>query len=99
MKLTPRSITISSELKFFGLDRGASEGTNLSVTFDIPEGVEGQLLKQLMLREKKSLDLLALACEHIKGSIGAEGYANRKALIERGYAPLLGKSEKEEQQK
>lgn len=94
-KLTPKTVQIGSELKFFGLDRGASDGSSVSITFDIPEGVDDKEMRKLILTEKEKLDKLVLYCEQIKGSVDESVFKQRKAAITTAYDKLLGRTKAE----
>lgn len=87
--LAPRTVTIESNLKAFGLDKGISDGTTVSVTYDVPPDTTRPEFTRLVLEEKERLDKLALYMEHAKGSVENDFLSRRKAQIERGYDKLL----------
>lgn len=88
--LIPKQVTVSSEAKFFGLDRGASDSSGLSVTYDIPEGLSKKELEQLIWSEKERLDLMVLVSERVKESITEAAFAGRVARMKVQYAKLRG---------
>lgn len=90
-ELIPKSVTISSEAKHFELDGGVSNGSSLSITFDVPKPdvTSRKDLTQWVLAEKEKLDLLVLSAEVLKGALSADEYARRKALIKSNYDRVL----------
>lgn len=95
--LTPTKVHIQTEAKFFGLEKGSSDGTILAMEFDIhPEAAEDKNAFRLELfREKLSLDLMALAMERMKGSVPDGVYHARvsavKSQYEKAFAQLEAK--------
>lgn len=95
-RLSPRSVTISSELKTFSKERGGTDGSFVSVSYDVPEGTKHGDLAALTLREKRSLDLLVLHMERMKGVLSDEFYSARVDAIRKNYDNALkGKLEPE----
>jgi len=88
-KLTPRSVTIGSEAKNFALDDGVSNGSSISITFDIPRDADRHELAISILSEKEKLDLFVLSAEYLKGALSSDEYARRKALIKANYDRCL----------
>lgn len=91
LKLIAKQVTVGSEAKFFGLDRGASDGSSVSITFEIPEGMDEKELKRAMLVEKERLDMFVLVAERIKESMPDNVFQQRKAALKSQYDKLLGR--------
>jgi len=89
--LTPKSVTLSSEAKFFDRDRGSSDGSMISMTFTVPEDVTRIDLRALILKEKEKLDLFVLYSEKIKGTVSDIIFRDRRDLIRQHYNTLLGR--------
>lgn len=85
--LTPTTILIQSEIKFFGLNRGASDGTSLGITFEVaPEAAADQRgFRLCIFEEKKRLDLMSLHMEYMKGSCTKDEYEDRKRVLTANY--------------
>jgi len=88
-KLTPKSVTIGSEAKHFELDGGVSNGSSISITFDVPNTTSRKELAKWILTEKEKLDLFVLSAEVLKGALSKEHYAARKLLIKSNYDRAL----------
>jgi len=90
-KLIPKSVTIGSEAKHFALDDGVSNGSSISITFDVPKPdiTTRKDLTQWILAEKEKLDLLVLSAEVLKGALSSDEYARRKTLIKANYDKAL----------
>lgn len=86
--LVPRQVTITSEAKFFSLDRGASDCSGLSITYDVPEGISRRGLEQMIWAEKERLDLMVLVSERVKESVDAESFKKRVERIKSEYGKL-----------
>jgi len=95
-QLVPRKVTIESSIKFFGLDIGRSEGSTLSVEFDIPEGMDPKEFKRAYFTEKEQLDLAALAMEKARGSVKDSAYTNSRQRIKQSYDRILGRGTADE---
>lgn len=95
-KLIPRVVTLTSEVKFFGLEKGQSDGSQASVTFDIPPEMATVDLRKAIFEEKERLDLLVLISERIKGSISKEFFTKRRSLIVSSYDKILNRNQAEE---
>lgn len=95
-KLKPRTVTLGSEAKFFGLDKGESNGSSASITFEIPDGMTDADLKRAMLLEKERLDIFTLITERLKGSLSQELFEARRANIKNGYDKVLKRNKPEE---
>lgn len=89
--LIPKQVTVTSEVKFFGLDRGASDGSGLTVTFDIPPGISRKDLERMIWVEKERLDLQVLIAERVKESITEENFKHRVERMKATYAKLVGR--------
>lgn len=75
MSLRPRSITISTSLKFSRLgELSESSGSFYSVDFEIEGELTNSELKKEILRKKRELDLLALDSEAIRGLLKSDLY-------------------------
>lgn len=96
-KLIPRQVTITSELKFFGLDRGSSTGSPVSVTYDVPEGLEGSDFRRTVLEEKERLDILVLTMELARGGITRLAYDEKRANLRRSFDGLLQRESSDKQ--
>lgn len=93
--LTPTQITLNSGLKNFGLDKGASEASEASVTFTVnpPEGGVNRVdLKKAMLLEQQRLDLFVLAAQRLKGAINDDAYRHHREIIKSNYELALGRT-------
>lgn len=88
-RLVPMSVTLTAEQKYFSREDGRSDGSMISVTFHIPEGISDTELKKLMFQEKERLDLFVLIANKLSGSLSDELYTERRAEIKTGYNKLL----------
>ena len=88
-KPSPKKITLGSEAKHFQLDDGMSNGSSVSMTFDIPDDLPNKDLVMWMYAEKEKLDLFVLSAEHLKGALGRDDYIRRKTQIKAAYDTLL----------
>lgn len=86
--LVPRSVTLGAELKFFSLEKGATDGTQLSVTFDVPPDVTLHDFKIMCHEQQRDLALYVLTSERLKGSLTSELYATRKNTIVKNYEKI-----------
>ena len=89
IKPTPKKVTLGSESKHFALDDGMSNGSSVSITFDIPKDMLNKDLVTWMYSEKEKLDLFVLSAEVLKGSLTKIAYAARKKVIKENYDRLL----------
>lgn len=92
LKMVPKTVRITSMLKFFGLETGSSGGTELSVEFAVPDGVTTKDFKRMVFEEKERLDTMALYAEAAKGSILASVFDSRKMVLRESYDRLLGRN-------
>jgi hypothetical protein len=86
--LRPTKVTVHSEQKFFGLERGSSEGSNVTIEFDtsaIPD-LDMVTLAKLIFKEKRRLDLMVLNMEYLRGSVDDSSYLTRRNRIREMYA-------------
>lgn len=92
--LQPTRITIESTLKIFSLDKGASDGSTLTIEFNLPEGALSADLsvKRAILEEKEVIDLLVLTMEKAKGVMSDALFLARKAMLKKSYDALLRRS-------
>lgn len=88
MHLAPRRVILTSSLKFFGLDVGASDGTEVAIEYEL-SGEEGDDPRSDILAAKERLDLVVLAMEYAKGSLSAEKFVTRKSVLKARYDQLL----------
>lgn len=95
-KLKPKEITVESSVKFFELDRGMSSGSMLSITYEIPEGMDQEQLKIARLKEKERLDLTLLSMEVARGGMSVENFISRKNAVKKNYNKLLKRETDEE---
>lgn len=65
--LVPKSVTVNSSFKAYGFRDGLSGGSDISVTFDIPEGYSMADVRKEIIRQKFNLDVLAMRSELGKG--------------------------------
>lgn len=91
LALIPRQVTLGAELKFFGLEKGASDSTPVSMTFDIPDGLEGRELKLAMWEQEYQLCMFVLYAERMKGSVSDAVFNLRKDTLKKNFDKLLGK--------
>lgn len=93
MRLIQKEITITSSSKNFGLEKGASEGSELAVTFIVPDALVSEENRseftRAVLEEKERLDRMVLYMEHARGSIDAGNLARRRDILSSGYDRLL----------
>jgi hypothetical protein len=97
-KLIPKRVTVESSLKpFRSTDLGgASDGTSMSIEFEVPDGMDGRELRKAILSEKEHLDLLVLASERMKGAVSHELYQSRKKMLKASYDTALGRTQGED---
>jgi len=88
-RLQPREITVGSEAKFFGFDKGMSSGSQLSVLFVIPEDMHPAELNRAVMEEKEQLDIKLLVMELGKGAIDNTQYMVFKNRIKSYYDKVL----------
>lgn len=86
--MKPRTVTIQSDFKTWARNSESVGGT-IAITFDLPEGLEGKELKKQILTEKKSLDLLVLLSEYLRGSLYEEEYQRKRMACLAGYNRVL----------
>lgn len=86
--LIPKSITIEGNFKPFnkGDPMGVSDGTSISITYEIPDGISRKDLNRMVLEEKRHIDLMCLVAERMKGSVPDSIFNARKAQILSAYA-------------
>ena len=96
IKPTPKKMTLGSESKHFALDEGMSNGSSVSITFDIPKDMPNKDLVTWMYSEKERLDLFVLSAEVLKGALSKNEYAVRKATIKTNYDRLLHRRSEED---
>lgn len=98
--LKAQRVTLSSELKFFGLDRGATDGSAVTIEFEISGGYELEWpgVKKELLEEKEKLDLMVLGMEYAKGSCTHATFSDRKARIKKAYDLALKREPKANEQ-
>lgn len=89
--LTPTKILIQTEAKFFGLEKGSSDGTVLAMEFDIlPDAYEDKNgFREELFREKLSLDLMALNMERMKGSVPEAVFNSRVSAVKSRYQKVF----------
>lgn len=95
-RLQPKSITLESSLKFFGLDSGRSDGSSTSITFEIPPDMSSGEFRKALLEEKEQLDLLVATMELAKGTFARSKYENYKSGLRATYDKLLKRNGNEE---
>lgn len=88
-KLKATEVWVESSFKAFGLDRGKSSGSTVSVKFAIPSDVEGLELRLQVLEEKKRLDLLVLSMEMLRGGISNKDYQETKSAVTATYEKIF----------
>lgn len=86
--MKPKSFTVESSLKFFGLERGVSSGTMLQATFELEDGED---LQSSMIKAKESLDGLALKMEVANGGVTKDAFARISTGQREVYNRLLGR--------
>ena len=91
LELIPGKVQLTSSLKFFGLDAGSSDGTEISIEFDVPAGMDRKTLRRAMLEEQERLDNLALYAQRLKGAVKDGLFHRRRAVIKENYDKLLGR--------
>lgn len=79
---------VESSLKVFSLDRGSSDGSTISITFDVPPGMQRNDLNRALLEEKEKLDMLVLHMERLKGTISPDFFGTRADQIKAAYATI-----------
>lgn len=89
MQLIPKEVTIEGSFKTFGLDKGRSDGTTVSMTFTVPEGMSIGELRMAMLKEKCKVDVLCFTAEALKGTIAAPLYEKLKGDLTKAYDKLV----------
>lgn len=89
MKLVPKQTVVESNLKFFGLAQGQSEGSTISTVFDIIGEGTHEELRLLRFEEKERLDAEVLMMELARGSISKEQYQDKKQRLKARYDSLL----------
>lgn len=87
--LRPRSITLESTFKVFSLDKGASDGSTLTMAFDVPPEMSPQELRKALLTEKERMDLLVLTMERAKGVVPDSVWVARKNRLKATYDQIL----------
>ncbi len=89
--LTPTTVSIQSEAKFFGLEKGSSDGTILCMTFDVHSDAvkDKNAFRAELFREKLSLDLMALNMERMKGSVPIGVFNARVKAVRENYKKAL----------
>jgi hypothetical protein len=92
---------IQTEAKFFGLERGSSDGTVISMTYDVDSAALGDRngFRIELFREKLSLDLMALAMERMKGSVPEAMYNARVSAVRSAYDRALKQLKQARQEK
>lgn len=88
--LIPKEVTITGSFKGYGAYDGVSSGTELSVTFSIPDGMDEAALKEAMLRTKFTLDSLSLKMELAKGVVLPEVAQEIYTRMKAGLQHLIG---------
>lgn len=71
-KFDIRSVTISGSFKAYGMRDGLSSGTDISITFDVPDGMPMVEVKKEIVRQKFMVDSMCLKAEMGKGMIPSE---------------------------
>lgn len=84
-----KTTLIESSAKFFGLSEGASQGSMIQETYDIPEGMTPTELRRFRLETKEILDKDALVMELARGSITNAQYQMRMGLLISNYDRIL----------
>lgn len=87
--LTPKNVRLESSLKYFGLEKGSSEGTTISIEYGVPEGITRKDLTILMLAENERLDLFCLLTERLRGALTDADYTTRRDALKAKYKTLL----------
>lgn len=87
--LNPKKITIESNLKFFGLEIGASSGSTLTVDYEIEGSASTSELKSLYLTEKERLDQSVLLMEYARGALSGVDFTERKTVLTANYDKML----------
>jgi len=95
-QLVPRKVVLGSSIKFFGLDIGRSDGTEISVEFEVPDGIDGKELKKAMLLEKENLDNLVLIMENAKGTMKESFWKTSRQRLKDAYDSMLGRKKVDE---
>jgi len=88
--LIPRIVILSAEAKSFGLERGKSFGSGMSMEFIVPEGIDRKELAKLILVEREKIELGLLVSQHVKGAITNEEYRDSRNQIKGNYEKLRG---------
>lgn len=92
--LIPKQVWVGSEAKFFGLDKGASDGSKFEILFEVPEGTTKRDLRVQMLQEKKELDVLVLYAEYAKGTMDSSLFKERRQHLRATYDKLIEAAKK-----
>jgi len=88
-RLVPRTITVESNLKLFGLEQGRSEGSSVSIAFEVPEDMDEKELQRSMYLEKEGLDQAVLVMERVKGSLNDGMHKQSRDRIKLAYDKIL----------
>lgn len=86
-KLVPKQVTITSVFKAYGFRDGLSSGSEISMTYEIPDGMP-DLAKEIKMK-KLVLDSLVLRAEWVRGSIPEEVYAHEAHKLDEAAAKLV----------
>lgn len=70
--LVLKTVTVSGSFKAFGFRDGISSGTELSMTFDVPDSMSMEDVKAEIVKTKFTLDVTALRIEAGKGMVPSE---------------------------
>lgn len=89
MTLVPKSVTVTSQFKAFGFREGLSSGSELSVTYEVPDGMSDIELRKEMVKKKFVLESMVLRAELGKGMIPVELYEEVHARTRKASEELI----------
>lgn len=82
-------MTVTSDLKIFGLESGRSSGSSISMSFEVEEEQSQDLTKRIYAI-KFDLDKKTLAMEFLRGSMLRSEYDERLLALKTSFGKLLG---------
>jgi hypothetical protein len=73
-KLVPTQVSLTSSFKAFGHIDGVSSGTEISISYSIPEGITNDELREEIVKRLCGLGVAVVTQEHNKGTLSKSLY-------------------------
>lgn len=87
--LIPRKVFLQGSFKSIRLNNNTSDGTEIGIEFDVPEGMTPKEVRRACFEEHKRLHKYAVTVEHLKDTVPYEDFRVRIKTINERFDGLL----------